>query len=110
MAKIRKYSTDEQILHFTNGSAITTFHEQDCCEWNYADFDQIDDIAQGWDFDMENLTFEKVIGGFRFGNLPSKMVFVPCYSEQNGYYSNDIDIQLEGFDVLHIDDLEVNYR
>ena len=107
MAKIRKYSTDEQILHFTNGMAITTFHSQDCCEWNYADFDQIDDIAQGWDFDMENLVFEKVYGGFRFGNLPSKMVFVPCYSDQNGYYSNDIHIELNGFDVLYIDDLEI---
>ena len=107
MAKIRKYSTDEQILHFTDGSTITTFHAQDCCEWNYADFDQIDDIAPTFDFDMDNLVFEKVNGGFRFGNLPSKMVFVPCYSCQNGYYSTDISIQYCGFDALYIDDLEV---
>jgi hypothetical protein len=24
------------------------------------------------------------------------MFFVPCYSEQNGYYSSDIDIYLNG--------------
>jgi hypothetical protein len=31
------------------------------------------------------------------------MYFVPCYSEQNGYYSNDIDILLDGWKVLNVE-------
>lgn len=96
-------SIDEVAVVFDNGNKITFFHSADCCEWNYADFPQIDDIARGWDFD-ENLDFEAVDGyGFRFGNLPNKMVFVPCYSDQNGYYSSDVDIYYKNEQVLNLD-------
>ena len=80
----------EQIL-FDNGDILTYRHIQDCCEINYADFKQIDDIALKTDFDKP-LTFQRNECGFRFGNLPQKMFFVPCYSEQNGYYSNKIEV------------------
>ncbi len=75
----------EHIL-FDNGSKITFDHDQNCCEWNYADFEQLKDtVAMDIDFD-ENLIFEGVDeAGFRFGNKEN-MFFVPCYSEQNGYY------------------------
>ena len=39
-----KQVTENRIL-FTNGDTITYDHIQDCCEHNYADFEQIDDIA-----------------------------------------------------------------
>ena len=94
---------NEDVIIFDNGNIITFGHEQDCCEENYADFQQIDDIARNWKFD-ENLDFEAVEGfGFRFGNLPNKMVFVPCYSDQNGYYSSDIDIYYNGELKLHFE-------
>ena len=80
---------------FDNGNILTYSHEQDCCENNYADFKAIDDIAKLCDFN-EFLIFEEVPGsGFRFGNK-GKMVFVPCYSEQNGYYSSNIQIIYKG--------------
>lgn len=82
---------DEKIL-FSDGSEITFEHYPDCCEYNYADFSQLDDIARITEFDTSNMIFEAVPNsGFRFGN-PNKMFFVPCYSEQNGYYSDEIDI------------------
>lgn len=90
--------TDEAI-EFDNGNRITYDHEQDCCEQNWADFKSLEDtLAMDTEFD-ENLVFEKVKGsyaynegsGFRFGN-PNNMFFVPCYSEQNGYYTTDIQI------------------
>jgi hypothetical protein len=63
--------TDEHIL-FSNGSEITFDHPQDCCEWNYADFEQIEDIARKTVFTLP-LQFEEVDeSGFRFGN-PNKM-------------------------------------
>lgn len=96
-------SIDETAVVFDNGNIITFGHEQDCCECNYADFPQIDDIARSWEFD-ENLDFEAIeYAGFRFGNLPNKMVFVPCYSEQNGYYSSDIEIYYNNIQKLYFD-------
>lgn len=83
--------TDEKIL-FDDGSSITFDHVPDCCERNYADFEQLDDIARTVEFDP-NLEFQACEGaGFLFGNRPGKMFFVPCYSSQNGYYSTDVAI------------------
>lgn len=63
----------EHIL-FDNGMNITFDHDQDCCEYNFADFEQVDDIAKSMGFD-ENVIFEAVEGsGFRFGNLNGKKV------------------------------------
>ena len=98
--KIKKI-TGEHIL-FDNGSKITYDHDQSCCEWNYADFEQLKDtVAMDTEFD-ENLIFEAVDeAGFRFGN-EGNMFFVPCYSEQNGYYSTDLQIFYNGEEVLSL--------
>ena len=95
---IINWITDEEI-HFTNGKSITFDHEQDCCEYNYADFEQVDNTSLEYEF-TEPLQFENVEGyGFRFGN-EGKMVSVPCYSEQNGYYDDTVDIYYDGEEVL----------
>ena len=78
-------------IRFDNGKIIEYDHKQDCCEYNYADFEAIDDLAKDIDFN-EDLDFEECEYGFRFGNKPNNMFFVPCYSEQNGYYTMDINI------------------
>lgn len=86
---------NDEAICFDNGTAITYYHAPDCCEWNYADFLQLDDIARDYDFE-EDLKFEIVEGsGFRFGDS-KQMFFVPCYSEQNGYYSTDLEIYYKG--------------
>lgn len=86
---------------FTDGSKLTYGHKQDCCENNYADFKQIDDLALSYSFKTP-LKFELCDEGFRFGD-GQKWVFVPCYSEQNGYYSNQIDIIYNNELVFNID-------
>lgn len=97
---------DEQII-FDNGETIGFRHDADCCEWNYADFNQLDDIARNATF-TSPLVFEKVEeGGFRFGNQPNRMFFVPCYSEQNGYYSSDLTILYNGKEIIEFEDLEI---
>lgn len=92
---------DEECILFDDGSRITYDHTQDCCEYNYADFPQIDEESI---YDIvfdKNLRFESVeYAGFRFGSNPTQMVFVPCYSAQNGYYSADIDIYYDDVRVL----------
>jgi hypothetical protein len=93
----------DQHIKFTNGSAITFSHPQDCCEDNYADFKQLEECALNTEFN-EKLIFEAVEGsGFRFGSEGGYVFFVPCYSEQNGYYDTEIDIYYNGKRVLNIE-------
>lgn len=107
MAKIIR--TEENLIEFSDGTRITCDHDQDCCEWNYADCEQLDDLARGYDFNTTKLTFEAVDGcGFRFGDRPERMFFVPCYSVQNGYYSDDIDVYLNGNLETHLTCEEVD--
>jgi len=89
-----KVITDEYI-EFDNGSKITFDHEQDCCEYNYADFSQLEDTGIEQENFTEPLQFEVTETGFRFGN-PGKMYYVPCYSSQNGYYTTEVDIYYNG--------------
>lgn len=91
--KIKKI-TNEYIL-FDNGSKITFDHYQDCCEYNYADFEQLEDTGIEQEEFREPLIFESVDSGFRFGNK-GKMYFVPCYSDQNGWYTTEVDIYYNG--------------
>lgn len=101
-------SVTQDYILFSGNNVITFSHEQDCCEWNYADFEQLDDIARATNFDT-NLDFEACEGqGFLFGNSPDKMFFVPCYSAQNGYYSDEITIQYNGDEVLSFNAKEIS--
>ena len=94
-----KEVTDEAII-FDNGNTITYDHDQDCCEHNYADFSVLNESNVNYNFDFnENLLFKFVDdAGFMFGSgdedYPENIhwIFIPCYSEQNGYYTNEIDI------------------
>lgn len=95
---------NENLIRFDDGTAITAFHAQDCCEHNYADCEQLDDIARNTDFDTSKLEIDILQDqGFRFGNKPGKMFFVPCYSVQNGYYSTNLDIFVNGRYVGELD-------
>ncbi len=85
---------NEDHILFSDGSKITCDHNQECCESNYADFKQVDNTAFLTRFTLP-LKFEQAPGGFRFGN-ENNMFFVPCYSEQNGYYSDEVDIFYNG--------------
>ena len=103
IVKITEYS-----IEFDNGKHISFDHDQECCEINYADFEQFDSLARDVDFIepldvdfIEPLTFESCDYGFRFGNPPINMFFVPCYSIQNGYYSSELDIWYDGKEVIH---------
>ena len=95
--------TNEYIA-FDDGSLITFAHDPDCCEHNYANFSYIREEPGIYTFDFDkDLIFESIDGsGFRFGSR-NFMVFVPCYSDQNGYYSSDIDIYFRGERVLMVD-------
>lgn len=97
-----KEVTDEHIL-FDNGNHITCYHEPDCSEYNYADFTWLTPNVYGYyhNFD-ENLQFEKIDNaGFIFKDDKVR-IFIPCYSVQNGYYSDDVEIRYNGINVLNV--------
>lgn len=109
MAKI--IIAEENLLKFSDGTTITADHYQNCCEHNYAKFDDLDDVAMATDFDTKNLEIEVVEGsGIRIGNKPSEMFFVPCYSEQNGYYSSALDIYINDIDWVRLAECEMIWR
>jgi len=86
----------QNYIMFENGKKIECDLDQESGVENYADFEQLDDIARVTDFDYDRLEFESYVYGFRFGNKPEKMFFIPCYSEQNGYYTPYVDILFDG--------------
>lgn len=96
-----KQVTDEAVI-FDNGNTITFDHCQDCCEYNYADFSILNENVVNYNYDFkENLKFRAVEGmGFKFGS-DGRWIFIPCYSEQNGYYTEEIDIYYNGKQVLN---------
>lgn len=91
----------EKAIVFDNGNEITYDHNPDCCEWNYADFSILIPQTINYNYNFnENLIFKSVEGaGFKFGS-EGHWIFIPCYSEQNGYYSSDIDIYYNDKKVL----------
>ena len=89
---------EDNYIEFSDSSRITYSHEQDCCEWNYADFSWLDTEARDYKFEKP-LKFEAHLDGFLFGDS-RRMFFVPCYSDQNGYYTDEVDIYYNGKKVL----------
>ena len=106
-----KEVTEEAII-FDNGNTITYDHDQDCCEQNYADFSILNESNVNYNFDFnEDLVFKFIEdAGFMFGssdgNYPEDIhwIFIPCYSEQNGYYTDKIDIYYTRKEVVIVKD------
>ena len=97
----------EDLILFDNENTISSYHPKSCCEYNYALFTEIEDIALDYEFD-EDLVFEKSSCGFRFGNKDGLMFFIPCYTEQNGYYSDEVSIYYD--EKCVIEDQECNWK
>lgn len=103
--KIKKIN--EENIIFDNGYKLEYYHKQDCCEWVYADFAVLKSYnvstKTGKRIKIEDIDFceslEELISGIEnMGfNMISKIgekFFVPCYNEQNGYYSDKLELIL----------------
>lgn len=87
---IKPRDNDDEDLVFTNGWRIRTSHSPDCCEHNYADWSSLDDTGFFEEEFYENdFKLEKWDGGFRINGYT-----VNCYSEQSGYYSTELEVDL----------------
>ena len=98
--KITKWTEDH--VYFSDGSYITYSHFQDCCEHHYADFSILEVMYHGEEFESYEIeTVEKAgfilklyqdNGDKLLGYTGYLNIFIPCYSEQNGYYTSLLDI------------------
>lgn len=109
---MRVVKAEEELLEFDNGDTITSDWSPSCCEYNYADFSAI------MDEELRNCEFDSVSFGRRqdgigfnliFHGLPHKRMekydktyFVPCYSDQNGWYSSELTIYHNGKEVYSL--------
>jgi hypothetical protein len=96
--KIEKLNGGIQIYFGKEKIEITDYHDQDCCENVYADFDGINYYI---DSIIGKLVKEIIIKGveemgilicFYFDYDKSEKVFIPCYNSQNGYYSDNLSL------------------
>lgn len=94
---IKEVTKDEII--FSDNSTLTDLHAQDCCENVYADWSylQEEDIFTAFNefkvFIVPNagLRIEFYHEGYK-----QREAFIPCYNEQNGYYSSALSIAFTG--------------
>lgn len=87
-------------LLFDDGTTVQDYHQQTCCEHVYADWQQLQDTTI-WDEEFDDV----VIEGVPNAGIRVNKYFVPCYNEQNGYYSSNlrITVQRPGLGHHHID-------
>lgn len=97
----------ENRIIFDNDYILRYEHEQDCCENVYADFEVLKNYnvstvtgkninIKDIDFNEELKEFIESVKGLGF-NMISKIgekFFVPCYNIQNGYYNNQLELEL----------------
>lgn len=98
---------DEKNIIFDNGYKLEYYHEQDCCEMVYADFEVLKNYnvstKTGKNIKIEEIDFSENLGEIAVGvekmgfNMISKIgekFFIPCYNEQNECYSSDLELIL----------------
>ena len=105
--KVEKWNDD--YIWFTDGTTISYDHRQECCEYNWADFSILDVYYKGEEFDnfeiapvnecgfilsLKLSNSDPWYGKFAWSQdyAPTKKILIPCYSDQNGYYSSDLTI------------------
>ncbi|MGL5958558.1 MAG: hypothetical protein ACRCZZ_08220 [Phocaeicola sp.] len=86
------YILSRDIIVLNDGTEIFSSHTHDCCEVNYASFTALegttffDEVRRADDlrFDFSG-EYGFSINGY----------FIPCYSEQNGYYGRCVNIYVD---------------
>ena len=93
---------------FNNGTKLSHYHRQDCCENVYADWEYLKqynvlpstgETISIYDIEFDdsitnNIDYEKNMGIKLISKTGDKW-FIPCYNEQNGYYSSNLSLIIE---------------
>ena len=98
----------ENKIIFDNEYELESYHEQDCCEDVYADFEVLKDYnvstKTGKTINIKDIDFEEHLEyliqgieneGFNMISKIGEKFFIPCYNFQNGYYSSELELILK---------------
>lgn len=93
--KMRVVEANDERLEFDNGLVLKSYHDQRCCEINYLDFEE--GLPVGTELPAMNaIEFYKAIkikkDGFSVKDIHGIPKWVQARSEQNGYYSSNVDL------------------
>ncbi len=96
------------IVLFDNGTRMFSEHESECCEHHWAEFSQLNlynlnpktgDVISITDLDFPERIEDNIqlIEGEGFNLVASdgSKYFVPCYGENNGYYSTNLELVID---------------
>lgn len=94
---------NEEGIIFNNGATLEHYHDQECCEHVYADWQNMQVITKiGENFiDSNKLEFDENITdhiylakgvGFILEDKNGIKLMVSCYDIQNGYYSSNLEL------------------
>lgn len=95
LEKLNQFKIEDEvlILDFDKQKiTLESVHERDCCESVYAEWEAISDYSRIIGKKYESLTIKGVEGEGLLLCFDNEKVFIPCYNEQNGYYSDDLSI------------------
>lgn len=86
----------DKAIYFDDGSKLYDYHDQDCCESHFLDFDHITlDDFEGAEFDLSGEFFKKIEDyGIELVPVKGYSVKIPGYGYNNGYYGTNIDLIL----------------
>ena len=89
--------SEENLLEFDTGVKIEGTHNQDCCEYNYLDFDQFE-VGTEFPGCTTAAQLVNIITIKDDGFILKDSVGIPKWaqarSSQNGYYSNSVGIEV----------------
>lgn len=103
MNKLTVVKIEPTCIEFKNGIMLYSDHLEDCCESHYLSFEDLSlSDFEGLEFDLSGETFFKRIDNYGIELLPLKghSVKIPGYGYNNGYYSSDLTLCIEGNGVL----------
>ena len=90
--------SEDGYLEFDNGLILESFHDVECCEYNYLDFEG--GLPIGTELPTMNaVEFQQAIkikeDGFSVKDIHGIPKWVQARSDQNGYYSSGVNLRIE---------------
>lgn len=108
MNKVIVVAIDAESITFDNGVVLSSHHEWCCCENHYL---SLEDLClsgfEGLEFDISGSDFFERIEGYGIALKPLQdyPVRIPGYGSNNGSYSSNLSLVLEGGNIKKIYDI-----
>ena len=104
-------SVDSEEVVFDTGHRLYSDHQSDCCESHYLSMSDITvEDFKGMEFDLEGTNFfERVEDyGIRLISTDGRVVPIPGYGYNNGYYGTDLTLVVDDADGKSIHRIDIS--